>query len=253
MPEQVEPLLNPRELDSFLRDERDVKAALVYARPFAKDEPIRSRGEAGQVSDAIKGLKDSLKQADKHKLEATEPYRATTKSINDEYGELKSTTSAAIEALERRALGFKRAEEKRLEAEQKAEQDRIDKEAQAKAADAQAAAELAEAEPENPEAQKLAGEMHRDAAAAAVATPPAPLDPPKQLRGDFSSLGSLVTYQHEVVDFSQLPEEHKAPNDKTLKAAIKGEKAMAKAQRREFNLQLIPGVRIWTKESGVSR
>lgn len=253
MADQVQPLVNPRELDSFLGDERDVKAALVYARPFAKAEPIKDRGEAGQVSDAIKGLKDSLKAADKHRLEATEPYRVTTEAINAEYGELKTTTSAAIKALEGRALSFAKAERKRIADESRAEQERIDREAEAAAADAQAAAELAEAEPENPEAQKLAGEAHQDAVAAAVVAPPPPVDPPKHLRGDFSSLGSAVTYKHQVTDFSQLPEEHKAPNDRTLKAAIKGEKAMAKAQGREFNLQLIPGVRIWPEESGVSR
>lgn len=253
MADRVEPLVNPRELPTFLADERDVKAALIYARPFAKEEPIKDRGEAGQVSDAIKALKDSLKAIDARRLEATKPYRATVDAFNSEYFELGSPSRAAIKALERRALNFANEERAQIAAHRKAEEERVNEEAEAKAADAQAAAELAEAEPENPEAQQLAGEAHQQAAAAAVATPPPPVDPPKQLRGDFSSLGSLVNYKHEVVDFSQLPEEHKAPNDKTLKAAIKGEKAMAKAQGREFNLQLIPGVRIWPVESGVSR
>ena len=255
MPEttEVEVLVNVRELYMFQEDTREVEAALIHARRFATAEPIKNRQEAGELADAIRGLNITRKAAEERKLKATAPYRATTAAFNAEYKELLSTIDAAEAALKRKGVAFVQAERKRVADEQRAEKERIEKEAEAKAADAQAAAELAEDEPENPEAQKLAGEAHRDAAEAAVVPPPRETAPPKQLRGDFGGLGTTISYKHEVVDQSLLPREYLTVNGKAVKAAINGERAMAKAQGRDFNLQLVPGVRIWPDESGVSR
>jgi hypothetical protein len=250
--EQVKPLLDVKQDEQFLADERDVKAALIYARPFGKAEPCKNRQEANQIADAVKGLKDAKKAAETHKLEVTKPYRLTTEAVNTEYKELLSTLDAAVTGLTNKALAFDRAEKKRIAEERKAEEDRLAKEAEEKAEAAQKAAEAANAKPQSAEAQQQAAEAHREAAEAAVATPP-PRVEPKGLRGDFARLSPVTDYDHEVVDFAALPEDHKQPNEKSLKAAVKAEKAMAKAQGREFNLQLIPGVRIWPVDRGVSR
>lgn len=252
MPDQVDPLLDVREHEEFQRDQRDVAAALVYARPYAQTETFKDRQTANGAADAIKGLKNVVKQAEETRKKLGAPYRATTEHINGHYTELGSQAKAAIEVLTKKGLAFQKGEREQVAREQREEKERLDREAEKKAEEAQAAAELANEEPESSEAQQLAAETHREAAAAAVATPPRSFAPPKQLRGDFAGLGSRTEYRFEVVDAAVVPPEHKIVNEKSIKAAIKGEKAMAKAQERDFNLQLIPGLRIWADEVGVS-
>ncbi len=252
MADKPAPLMDVREDDQFLTDKRDVEAALVHARRFGTDKPIKNHQEAGDVTDAIKALKIVIGEAEEHRLGITAPYRATTDAVNGQYSELLSLPKSAIKGLEAKALAFKRAEDKRIAEERRREQERLDAEAEKKAEEAQKAAERANEEPESPASQRAAAEAHQAAAAAAVAKP-APRKDPKQLRGSFAALGSQVHYRWEVVDLTALPDPHKTFNKKTIDAAVKGEKAMAKAEERDFNLQLIPGVRIWTEESGVSR
>lgn len=253
MSDRIQPLLDVRENEGFQGDERDVAAALIYARPYAQAESFKTRQEANGAADAIKGLKDTVKAADERRKEIGAPYLATTKHINAQYTELLAQANAAIDVLTKKGLAFARAEREEAARKQREEQERIDREAEKKAEEAQAAAELANEEPESSEAQQLAAEAHREAAAAAVATPHRSVTPPKQLRGDFASLGSRTEYRHEVVDPALVPAEHMTVNEKSVKAAIRAEKAVARAQNRDFNLQLIPGVRIWPEESGVSR
>lgn len=249
----LEPLIKVREEETFLGDERDVKAALVHARRFAQEPgPFKDRGEAGGASNAIKALKNVKADADKNRLDTTAPFRLTTKAVNDEYSELMNPVNAAIQALESRAIATRKQEDREAAEARKAEQDRLDREAEEAAAKAAETARAAEDSPEDADAQRAAGEAHRAAAEAAVATPK-PQTAPKQLRGDFSSFGTVTDYEFEVTDKDSLPAEHTMANEKSIKAAIKGEKAMAKAQEREFNLKLIPGVRIWPKDRGVSR
>ena len=114
------------------------------------------------------------------------------------------------------------------------------------------AARLAHAEPDNAEAQELAVEAFNEAANAATATAPPPPPPPKNLRGGYSTLGSYVKWKFEVVAPSAVPPEHLMPNEKSIGAAVQAEAQLAKAQGREFKLE-IPGVRIYSDEIAVSR
>lgn len=249
----VQPLVDIREDTTFLDHKHDVEAALIFARRFATNEPFKTRQEAGEAADAIKDLSGARKAADAYRLERTAEWRASTDHVNSHCNELVSQAKAAEQALKRKGLAFKRAEEEREAKERREEEARRHREAEEKAEEAQAAAELAAEEP-TPEAQELVAETHQEAARAALATAPAPAPAaPKQVRGSFGALGSQTVVKHEVVDVSKLPPEHLTFNDKTIKAAIKGEKAMAKAEDRPVNLDLIPGVRIWTEEIGVSR
>lgn len=245
-----EPTVVVRELDSFLEDERDVKAALIHARTFAKPEPFKDRAEAGAAADAIKVLNGARRAAEARKLETTAEWRANTAAVNAEYKELLSSISAAESALKRKGLQFAKAERDRLEAERKAEQDRLDKEAEEKAAASAEAAKKA-AEAQTPEANQEAADAFQAAATAATATA-RPVAQPKNLRGDYGALGSYVKWKFEVVDAEALPPEHTMANEKSIRAAVNAEAQMAKAQNRDFNLS-IPGVRIFPEDVAAIR
>jgi hypothetical protein len=241
-----------RALDSFKKDERDVKAALINARRFAKAEGFADRDEANEAADAIKDLKEARKAAEARKLETTQVWRDNTGAVNAEYKELLSPTKAAEEALKRQGLNFAKKEQEEREAAQRKEQERLDKEAEDKAADSAEAARLALAEPDNPDAQELATEAFNAAANAATATAPPPPPPPKNLRGGYSLLGSYVRWKFDVVDPQAVPRPHLMPNEKSIGGAVQAEAQLAKAQGREFKLE-IPGVRIYSDEIAVSR
>jgi hypothetical protein len=249
----VQPTVDPLELGQFLEDRRDVQTALTYARRFAKTDPFADRQEAGEAADAIKALNNVRRTAEKRKLEVTAEWRASTNAVNAQYKELLAPIAAAESALKAKGLAFKKAEEERLAEEQRREREELDRKAEETAADAQAAAELAAQEPANLEARQLAADAHGEAAKAAVATPLPPRDAPKNLRGGFSSLGSRTEYRHEVVDAALVPDRHKVVSEDSIKAAIKAEKVSAKATGRDFDLNLIPGIRIYPDEIAVSR
>jgi colicin import membrane protein len=259
VPEQAALLLDVREHEDFLGDRRDTEAAEIRARRFAQadsaDTPF-SEQEGREVADALKELKDVVKAADENRLKITEPHRDTVQHVNDQYKELLAKPRAAIEVLTKRGLATKRELDRReVEAERERREDlqRREEEAAAKAAEA---ARKAEADRKDSAAQEAAAEARRQAAQAAAASAQrsAGADAkPKQLRGSFASLGSVTTYKWDVFDLAALPDEHKIENKKSIDAEVKAEEALAKAQNREFNLHLIPGVRIWSEERGVSR
>jgi colicin import membrane protein len=259
MSDAAQPLLDIREQEDFKNDERDVKAALIAARRFAQEtdasKPFASDPEAEDAADAIKAMKRLRTLAEDHRKEILAPHEETKRHVNGHYKELLSPVNAAIDVLTKRGLAFKRERERKEAEEERRRREALQKQEEEAAQKAQEAAEKAEAEPENPDAQKEAGEAHRIAANAAMATQQRQGEDakPKQIRGAFGSLGSVTDYKWEVVDLAALPDEHTTFNKKTIDAAVKGEKAMAKAQGREFNLRLIPGVRIWPEERGVSR
>jgi hypothetical protein len=248
---QVEPLVNVRELETFREDQGRVEKALKRARQFATPEPFKTREEAGAAADSIKELSNVAKDAEDRKKATTAEWRASTQAVNTEYKELLSPIQAAEQALKQKGLAFKRAEEARAEEARRQEQARRDKKAEDKAKEAQEAAELAE-ETEDPELQRLADETRQDAVAAAVAPPPPVIAPPKQMRGSFASLGSRTIYKIEVVDPAAVPPRHKVVSESSIKAEVNAEAKAAKAGNRDFSLE-IPGVRIISEEVGVSR
>lgn len=252
MPEQVEALIEVRESERFLGDKRDIEAALIHARRFGQSPEYKDRAEANAGADALRALKDVVKAADEGRRELKAPYEATGRHIDGHYKEAVAPAKAAIDALNQKGIRFIQRERREREEERRVEEERLAKEAEEKAAQAQATAEAAEVEPQNPDAQRAAAEAHGAAAAAAVATPTEKVHP-KQLRGDISSFGTSTRLEWEVTDLSELPTEHLTFNKKSIEAAVKAEKALAKAQDREVNLQCIPGVRIWPVEKGISR
>jgi hypothetical protein len=250
--DQVKPLLDVREEKQFLGDKRDVEAALIRARRFGQSSDYRDRGEANAGADALKALKDVKKAADEGRKKVKAPYEQTGKHIDGHYKEVLSPVDAAIAALDAKGVRFIQRARREREAEEKAERDRLHKEAEEKAAAAAEAARKAEAEQQNSEAQRAAAEAHSEAAKAAVAEPAQKVHP-KQLRGDIAAFGTSTTIEWEVTDLSKLEPQHLTFNKKSIDAAAKAEKSLAKAQDRDVNLQAIPGVRIWLKETGVSR
>jgi hypothetical protein len=252
MAERAEPLINVKEQDTFLEDQMTVSNALAATRRFAK-KPFADRREAGEAAQAIKDLKGAKRDAEKRKLALSSPYRATTDSINANYNELLSPVVGAIQALEDKGLAFLRAEKARADEKRRQEQEEIDRKAEEAAAEAQKAAEEA-ARAEDEESRRKAQEARQAAAEAAVATPAPPLDPPKRLRGAAAVLSPIVKWHYEVTDVSQLPAEltEVVTKEATIKALVDAEAKASKAEARDFNLE-IPGVRIYSKEHGMSR
>lgn len=253
MPGKPEPLINVGEQDIFLEAQMTVSNALVAARRFAGEKPFMNRQEAGEAAQAIKDLKGTKRDAEKRKLTLSEPYRATTDSINGGYNELLSPIAGAIKALEDKGLAFLRAEKARADEKRRQEQEEIDRKAEEAAAEAQKAAEEA-AKAQDEETRRKAQEARQAAAEAAVATPAPPPDPPKRLRGAAAVLTPIVKWHHEVTDVGQLPPEltEVVAKEVSIAALVAAEAKASKTEKRDFNLE-IPGVRIYSKEHGMSR
>jgi hypothetical protein len=252
--QQVQPLIDVRAEESFKGSKRDIEAALIYATRFAdKDKPFTDRTEAGEAADAVRDLKDVIDAAEEARKKTNKPYELTVKTNNMHFAELLSKPKAAAEALGKKGLAFQRAEAAAAEEVRRQEKAKRDREAEEAANEAQAAAELAQ-EDQTPEAQELADKTRAEAAAAARATaaPPAPA-PPKRIAGGHSSQGSRLVFHTEVTNAAAVPDYLKVVSDPAVKARITAEKAAAKAEKRDFNLDLIPGIRIWTEEKPVNR
>lgn len=248
-----QPLVDVKSLDSFLEDQMTVSSALAASNHLATDKPFRDRTEAGAAAETIKNLKLVKRDAEERRLDTTAIWRATTDAVNVQYGELLSPIDAAIVALERKGLDFLKEEKAAEEEKQRQEQEEIDRRAEEAAAKAQEAAEEA-ARAKDEESRRKAQEARQAAAAAAVATPVPPRDPPKRLRGAVASLSPKITWHFEVTDVGELAEEltEVVARETAIKALVDAESKASKAEKRDFNLE-IPGVRIYSKESGISR
>lgn len=251
-----EPLVDVKSLDSFLEDQMTVSNALAASNRFARPEPFGGRTEAGEAAQAVKDLKLVKSDAEERKLDTTARWRATTEAVNTHYKELLAPVKAAITALERKILDFLKAEQAAEEERQRREQEEIDRKAEEAAATAQKAAEEA-ARAKDEESRRKAQEARQAAAEAAVATPAPPPDPPKRLRGAASSLSPVVTWYFEVEDVSKLQAERPdltqvVAREPAIKALVDAESKASKAEKRDFDLE-IPGVRIYSKERGMSR
>jgi len=259
-PDQAEPLLDVRQHETFLDDARDVEAVLIGARRFARDggdptEPFASEQEGREAADQIKGLKIVREAAEEHRKAIARPYRATNEAIKAEYDELLAQPNAAIDVLTSRALATTQQIEARRRDEEERRREDLRKREEAAARKAVEAAERADADPTDSVAVKEAVDARNnwEKVGSQLEARKRGEIRPQAVHGEFASLGSTITYKWDVHDLDALPDEHKTFNKKTIDAAVKGERAMAKAQGREFNLQLIPGVRIWPVERGVSR
>lgn len=252
MPDQVEPLVNVKEDKQFLADQEAIERALAAARRFAKKEPFKDEQEAGEAADAIKAIANARIDAEKHKLERTAEWRATTGAFNAEYKELNGLAEGAERALKQKGVRFLQARKAAAAEKARQEQARLDKAAEDRANDAAEAAALAAAEPENEEAQELADEVRQEAAAAAQTTPAPPPPPPPGVRGGFAKLSGRKVYTWELDNLDEVPREFLMIDPAKVKGAIDSEKALVKAGGKPaFGLQ-IPGVTITVGETGVS-
>jgi len=251
--EPVAPLLDVREEEEFKRDAVSVEKALSYAHPLASEEPIADQDEANRVADAVRGLANVRVSAKEHRLALTAPYRATTDAVNTDYAELLSPLEAAEAALKDRGLAWQKALEARAREEARRKAEEQEREAEAKALEAQEAAEAAAADPDDEEMRQFAEETREDAAAAAVAPPPRVNAPPRQSRGAFGKLGTRKVYRYEVIDAAMVPAELKVVDGGLVKARIKAEAQQAKESGQPFNVEIIPGIRIWPEDVAVSR
>ena len=248
----VKPLIDVRKNEGFLRAEHDVNKALAHVSRFATAEPISSWEEAGEVADAIKGLKLAVDRTEERRKEINRPYEATTKHVNAQCKELLAQAKAALDVLSRKAVAFKKQKEEDERERQRKEQERLDREAEQRAMEAQKAAELVAKEPTSQEAREASADAHAAAARAATATA-SPRRTSRQVRGAIGAIGTRTDYPFTVTDRSALPADFLMPNEKAITAAITGERAMAKAQNRAFNLDLIPGVTITPQDVPVRR
>lgn len=238
--------------EEFAARSEDLARALAAAEPLAKDEPFQTREEAGRASDAVRELGLAIKACDEARLSLTLPYRDTTKAINGPFNELMAQPKAAEAAIKNKGHAWNKARQAEAQEKARQEAERQQKEQEDAIADAQAARELVEEDPEDPEAQKLADEARQRAAAAAAAPAPAArTEEHRRVRGNVGAIGSRIQYKWEVEDkavvIAEAPElvDVVAPS---VKGRIDAEKATAKEQGRAFNLDLIPGIRIWADE-----
>lgn len=256
-PAAVEPLIDARTTDAFVEAQQDLARALAAAEPFAGDGEFKSREEAGQAADVVRDLRHAIKACDEARKALTEPYRITTNAANSHFNELMATPKAAEEAIKRKGHAWNKARQAEAQEAARQEAERQQKEAEDAIADKQAAEALAEEEPENPEARELADEAGKRAAAAAAAPAPvARTAEHRRSRGALGAIGSRKVYKWEVADQGVVVAQ--APELLTIDApAVKGridaEKAAAKEQDRPFNLELIPGIRIWVDEVPVGQ
>lgn len=254
MADEVKPLVDVSELQSFQEDRAAVARALRDAVALSKVGSFKSREEAGAASDAVKELRGVKKRAEAQKLETTAKWRASTTHVNNHYKELLGPLEGAEQALKEKVFAFQKQVEAEEREQLRQEEDQRQKEAERAAADAQAAAELAEAEANNPEAQELADETRREAAAASVAaTPTGPRAQPKGIRGSHSGITGRVEWKFDVVDLDAVGDEHKMLNRESVTAAMRAEVAAAKAEKRPVNQNAIPGILIYDRERPVSR
>lgn len=264
MPEQAhqsDVLLQVKEHEDFLADSRDVQATLINARRFAKDvkdadQPFADHKEAGEAADQLKAMKLVVDNAEAHRKAIKDPYWQTGKAIDAEFKELLAQLRPAIEVLTKRGLAFKRQQDRIADEEEKRRREELRKREEEAVEKAQKAAERAAAETESAEAQQAAARARQVAAQATAATARRESGTdarPKQVRGGWASLSAVTDYKWDCFDVAALPDKCKTFDKKVIDALVKSEKALAKAEGREFNLQLIPGVRIWPKERGVSR
>lgn len=248
----VQPSIDVRQEDGFKTDAEKLRAAMAHGDRFSKAGKIDTREEANELADAIKGIRVAVKDVHEHRLERTAQLRADTTAINVHYNELAAQAEAAEEALKDMGIQWKQREERRVQEEARAEQARIQAEAEAKAAEAAEAAAAAAEDPDDAEMAEYAQEARTEAAAAAEA-PPAPPPPVPNARGSFGSLSGRKEYSWEVSAEGEIPAEYMTVDAPRVKGAIASERKAAKEQGRPFNLELIPGIRIWERETGVSR
>jgi cell division septation protein DedD len=207
-------LVDPRELDGF----KEVQRTIGIAREQADRIPaeLADRGQLGEATDALKALRDAVKDVEAARKREKAPYVETAKWIEGGFKELGASLDGVTKSIEARMDAFEEKERKAHEAERKRQEEN--------------------------ERRRLKREQERiDAGKPARATPrpapaPPPPAPPTGARGTMTKAKATPkkVWKYEIVDESLLPDEYltKTPNRQLIGAHVR------------VGTQ-IPGVRAW--------
>lgn len=205
---------------------------------------------AGKVSDYIKQITATCKNADGARIAAKEPYLEGgrivdgffTKGIVDPLMALKRRIEAKLTRYLQEKAQREREERARLEREARAAEDAARREAEEKALAARTEAELERAI--SAEAAAAQASSQRAVAAEAANAKPAELS---RTRGDYGSVASLRTaWDYEVTDQTIVPSLFLMINDAAVKAHIK-------ARMKDKPPLSIAGVRFYEKTTAAVR
>ncbi len=232
---------------------RGSAAAVVAA---AHDLNVENAEQAERAGSILRDLQTVRKRAETDRKALTEPYRAHTQAVNDQYREPSAMLDKADSIIRGKVLAYQR-EQERLRAEQQRELDRIAAEQRARdeaerarlAAEAreqreaweatQAAASSAEAAQAAQDAADAMGQLER-----ARELAPLPVRPVETVAATKPSAGIAVKrpWTFHIDDPAMVPREHLAVDDQSIR------RAMREDVRAGREPQPIPGVRFYQDE-----
>lgn len=214
---QVEPLVDPTELQSF----EDAQNALAAARKRVDAVPAELDDEsAGAAADVLKEARHALQDVEVSRKAEKAPYTETGRRIDAAFNELQSPLSAAIESVKERIVKFTAKKRKAAEEEAK----RIERNAQ-------------ERQKREDEKAEKEGRASRDKRGA-----PAPPPPPPAARGSFAKTTVKKVKKYRIEDETLLPDHlvKRVPDKMKIKAAVNAG-------------EVIPGVRMWEEDEVATR
>ncbi len=242
---------------------RGSAAAVVAA---AHDLTVENAEQAERAGGILRDLATVRKRAETDRKALTEPYRAHTQAVNDQYREPSRMLDEADKVIRAKMLTYQGTQE-RIRAERQAELDRIAAEQRARdeaertrlAAEAREQREAweAEAAARNAHAaghatdETLASAAAAEAAASAMAElerareiAPLPVRPVETVAAPKPSAGIAVQrpWTFEVTDPSEVPREHLTVSEQSIRQAMRED---VRAGREPSP---IPGVRFYRDE-----
>lgn len=194
-------------------------------------EEVTDEESCARAAEILTVVTQAVKAGEKRRLEATEPYRKSTDTINAQFKELTSPLQGVEERLRGEIVRFEgERREREEEAQRQHEQEvREHEEAERKAKKAAEAAAAAAAKAEEP----------APAPPPAPKPPPPPPPPPREKSSRHTTTGSVSTrtvWKYTIVDEAKLPREFLKPDEPAMTAAVKA------------GTRAIEGVRIFPEE-----
>jgi hypothetical protein len=212
-------------MEEFQRTQAATTEAMVVARGARE---VTDETSAAQAAEILGRVAKVVKAGAKDRLAASQPYRDTTETINQEFKEMLSPLEGA-EARLREELSTYEAERaaKEAAAQRKHEEDVRKHEAEVKKATEEAEARRRAQE----EAERKAAEAQQPAPSPPpepepVAPPPAPPPPPPTARSGVrrtssgSAIRTKMVWTFEVVDLAMVPHDLKVLDDSAVKRRI---------------------------------
>jgi hypothetical protein len=214
---QVQPLIDPTELESFEEAQEKIKRArgLIDRIPAELDDD-----SASTAADALKEARFAVQDLEVSRKAEKEPYAVTGRRIDADFNELKSSLEAAMDSLKARVIAYNARVQKAAEEERK----RIERNAEARQ----------KREDEKAAKENRASHDKRGA--------PAPPPPPPSARGMNAKTTIKKVKKYRIEDESLLPDHlvKRVPDKLKIKAAVNAGEA-------------IPGVRMWEEDEVATR